>query len=164
MGCLLVICYWGVLYCKKIRRQKYDGYAHINIAHLQPRNNKYRTVTMTGMKRIFILTLLTLLSGCDGNRQEYHISTPAKPETIILKKVSSQGNIHSIEIVGSGYLDGTAEIVLILNEKPYITEKLSGKIDFNWNSDWYSDSATIEYKPSSVKNGKLQLQYKFKDI
>jgi hypothetical protein len=116
------------------------------------------------MKKILALTLMTFLVGCSGNNQEYNIADVTKPETIMLKKVSSQGNIYSMTVVGRGYLDGTAEIVLILNGKPYKTESLSGDVDFSWGGDWYSDSAKVEYKPSSVKSGNLSLKYKFEDI
>ena len=87
----------------------------------------------------------------------------AKAETITLQKETTQGDIHYITIVGKGNLDGTAEIVLILTGKPHKTEKLSGTVDFEWNGDWYSNSAKIEYRPSSVKSGSLRLEYNFKD-
>ena len=116
------------------------------------------------MKIIPILIVLAFLMGCSGNDQIYNIADVTKPETIKLKKASSQGNIYSLTVVGKGHLDGTAEIALILNGKPYKTESLSRDIDFKWSGDWYSDSAKIEYNPSSVKRGNLSLQYKFEDI
>ena len=116
------------------------------------------------MKRICVLALIAILVGCSGNNQAYNIADVTKSETITLKKISSQGNINSMTVVGKGHLDGTAEIVLIVNGKPYKTGSLSGDVDFRWGSDWYSDSAQIEYKPSSVKSGNLSLQYKFEDI
>jgi len=116
------------------------------------------------MKKIVAITLLALLVGCSGKNQTCSVVDVAKPETITLAKLSSQGNIHSITIVGKGRLDGTAEIVLILNGKPYKTEKLSGDVDFKWRADWYSDSASIVYTPSSAKAGNVNLHYRFEDI
>jgi len=116
------------------------------------------------MKRILTVTLIAFLAGCSGNNQVYDIADVTKPEVITLKKASSQGNIHYMTVVGKGYLDGTAQIVLILDSKAYKTEKLSGDVAFEWSGDWYSNSAKIEYKPSSVKSGSLSLQYKFKDM
>ena len=116
------------------------------------------------MKIIPILLVLAFLMGCSENYQRYNIADVTKPETIKLKKASSQGNIYSLTVVGKGYLDGTAEIVLFLNGEPYKTENLSKDTSFKWLGDWYSDSAKIEYNPSSVKRGNLSLQYKFEDI
>jgi hypothetical protein len=111
------------------------------------------------------LVLLVLLVGCGVKKQTHPIADVTKPETITLKKTTSQGNIYSMTVVGKGHLDGTAEIVLILNGKPFETENLSGEVHFIWAGDWYSDSAQIEYKPSSsVKSGNLSLQYWFEDI
>ena len=125
---------------------------------------------------LFVLTALALATGCGSRNQTHAIADVTKSETIILKKEASQDAIHYINVVGKGTLEGTAEIVLILNDKPYRTEKLSGTVDFQWSGEWYSDSATIEYKvimsphskrkalyTSSVKSGSLNLQYHFKD-
>lgn len=116
------------------------------------------------MKKIVAITLLAFLVGCGGKSQTCRVADVAKPETITLTKRSSQGNVHSMTIVGKGHLDGAAEIVLILNGRSYKTEKLSGDVDFKWGCDWYSDSASIEYTPLSVKAGQVNLYYWFDDI
>ena len=114
------------------------------------------------MKIFLLLTLGTFLAGCGQRNQGYKITDVTKPETIILKKLKSQDRIHYLTIVGTGNIEGAGEITLMLNGKPYKTESLSGAVQFNWAGDWYSDSAKIEYKPTSVKSGKLNLQYHFK--
>lgn len=114
--------------------------------------------------KIAILIALAFLMGCGGNKQTYNVADVTKSETIELKKASSQGNIHSITVVGKGRIDGAAEIVLILNGKPYKTESILGDVNFSWGGDWYSDYAKIDYKPSSVKSGNLSLQYEFNDL
>lgn len=114
-------------------------------------------------KTIVILAILGTLAGCRGGRQTHAIADAAKAETIMLQKGKSQGHIHSLSVVCRGYLDGTAELVLMLNGKPCKSEKLSGDVDFQWRNDWYSNSARIEYKPTSVKSGSLSIQYEFKD-
>ncbi len=65
---------------------------------------------------------------------------------------------------GSGNLTGNAELVLMLNNKPYKTEHLNGKIDFSWGGDWYSDSMEIRYQPGKVETGNLKLEYSFYDL
>ncbi len=116
------------------------------------------------MKKIFLFIFLAVVVGCSQGKQTHSIADVSKSETIVLNKLSSQSNIHGISIVGKGHLDGSSEIVLILNGKSYKVERLSGDVNFKWGGDWYSDSVNIEYKPSSVKNGHLKLQYIFKDI
>jgi hypothetical protein len=116
------------------------------------------------MNKILLIVLMAVVVGCNQCKQTYSIAEVTKSKTIVLNKLSSQGHIHGISIVGNGHLDGTAEIVLILNGKSYKVETLSGGVNFKWGGDWYSDSATIEYKPSSVKRGYLKLEYRFEDM
>ncbi len=115
-------------------------------------------------KTLIIVFVLSTVAGCSRGKPTHTIADVAKAETITLQKGSSQGDIHYMTVVGTGYLDGTAEIVLILDGKPYKTEKLSGDVAFEWSGDWYSNSASIEYNPASVKSGSLSLQYTFKDM
>ncbi len=115
------------------------------------------------MKKLFVCIAVTvLLSGCGGTRT-CDVSYVTKAETIVLKKASGQGPVHSLSVIGSGVLQGDAEISLILNGCSYKTEKLSGKVDFRWRGDWYSDQAEIRYTPTSVNGGSLKLKYEFSD-
>ena len=116
------------------------------------------------MRKTPIFITLVLLVGCGTGKQTYTIPDITKQSTITLRKLPSQGNIHSITVTGKGHIDGNAKIVLIVSGKPYKTESLSGDIDFKWGGDWYSDSATIEYKPTSIKSGYLNLRYNFDDL
>jgi hypothetical protein len=68
---------------------------------------------------------------------------------------------HGITIRGIGQIDGEGIISLLLNGEPYKVAKLSGKIDFQWGGDWYSETATIRYEPTIVRSGKLVLRYRF---
>ncbi len=116
------------------------------------------------MRSTLVFLTLIFLVGCVPGKQTYTITDITKQSTITLRKLRSQGDIHSMTLTGKGHIDGNAKIVLILNGKPYKTESLSGDIDFKWRGDWYSDSAQIVYKPSSVRRGYLVLQYKFEDV
>ena len=107
---------------------------------------------------------MAFLAGCGSQNQVYNIADVTKPEAITLKKVKSQGDIHYLTVVGTGHLEGTGEITLILNGKPYKTESLSGDVQFTWAGEWYSDSAKLEFKPTAAKSGELSMQYKFKDM
>ena len=113
-------------------------------------------------KLVTCFAVTVLLSGCGGTRT-YDVVDVTKAETIVLKKASGQGPVHSLSVTGSGEIQGDAEISLILNGGQYKTEKMSGKVDFRWGGDWYSDHAEIRYTPTSVTGGSLKLNYEFND-
>ena len=115
------------------------------------------------MKRLItVIALAVLASGCGTKTRT--ISDVSKSETVLLDKQAGQGPIHSITVIGSGRLNGEAEISLILNDGPYKTARLSGAVDFRWGGDWYSDQAEIRYTPISATYGKLKLKYRFNDL
>lgn len=114
------------------------------------------------MNRILkVLAVTVLATGC-GTRT-HKVADVTKPSAIVLTKQPSQGSIHSFSVSGSGEINGTAKISLILNGGPYKTETLSGSVSFQWGGDWYSDHAEIQYTPISVTRGNLKLKYKFND-
>lgn len=116
-------------------------------------------------KAIGLIFLILMIGGCNQTlNQTYNVVDVTKPEIIIIAKQRSQGGIHSLRIAGVGQITGNATISLFLNGKPYKVEHLSESVDFYWGGDWYSDSAEIKYEPTSVKSGKLKINYQFYDI
>jgi len=115
------------------------------------------------MKNSLSFILLILLAGCDVVSRSHVLADVTKSEVITLMKKPRQGAIHSFSITGTGNIEGSAEISLMLNGKPYKTEILYGRVDFQWSGDWYSDEARIIYTPKSVSGGNLKLKYKFRD-
>lgn len=116
------------------------------------------------MQQTLVLILLMLCVGCGNGRQTHKIADVKKAESITLNKASSQGDVHFLTVVGEGTIDGSAELIMFENGKPYKTEALSGKVDFTWQGDCYTDSVKVEYKPTSVTKGNLNLLYQFKDM
>ena len=110
-----------------------------------------------------VMFLCWLLSLYFSETQTFEITDVTKPQTITLRKLETQKFIHAICIKCSGYIEGEAEISRILNWKADWTEILSDKVNFERGHDCYSDSVTLEYKPNSVKKGKLTLKYRFLD-
>jgi len=108
--------------------------------------------------------LVLLFAGCGMVMRSQDISNVTKSETVILKKLPTQGSIHSLTINGVGRISGDAEVVLILNGVPYKKELLSGDVAFRWDGDWYADQAEIRYTVKSVAGGNLQLNYTFHDL
>ena len=114
---------------------------------------------------LLIIVLPFLLTVC-GKSYDQHIEIKniKTKKTIILNKKSSKGNIYGIRIKISGQIEGESKISLILNNKEYKTNKLKGNFSFNWDCDWYSDSAKIIYEPINAKDGKVLIEYEFKDM
>ena len=112
------------------------------------------------MKNIIVTLSMILLASCTKYDQKYIVHNTSKPQTIILK--NREGiNVTSISIKGYGHIDGNAQIILMLNGKPYKSENISGNIKFKWSSDWYSNDATIIYTPQNVTTGNLIIEYNF---
>ena len=112
---------------------------------------------------ICVVAIATLLSGCGQTYRTYTINDPTQDEIITLTKMPEQDGIYSWTVKGTGEIEGEATISVMLNEEPYLTEELSGKVDFQWNGDWYGDEAEIVYSPISVMSGNLTLKYRFHD-
>ena len=91
------------------------------------------------------------------------MTTVTKAQTTTLKRNTGHGHIHYLTITGSGEIHRAAAISLMENGKPYRTEKLSGPVKFQWQTDYYSDTADIRYEPKAVTGGNLRLEYRFKD-
>lgn len=116
-------------------------------------------------KLLLIIALPLLLTACGKPYgQNIEIKNIRTKETVILNKKSSKGNIHGIRIKITGQIEGESKISLILKNKEYKTNKLKDNFSFNWGGDWYSDSAQIIYEPVNAKNGKVLIEYEFKDI
>ena len=117
------------------------------------------------MKKIFSITcliaLLCLLGSCSTSYRTVQIKDVSKPEQITLSKAPLQGNIYLISIQVAGKLDGAASIALMMNGKPYLSEKMHNSVNFQWEYDWYSDTAVIQYNPIDVKSGKLSISCRF---
>lgn len=115
--------------------------------------------------KILAFTILTAFAyGCGIGMHSHTISDVKKGETIILVKSPNQEDIYSLTVKGDGAIEGKAEISLFLNSKPYKVERLSGLVNFEWESDWYSDRAEIRYRSLSAKAGRLRLQYQFHSL
>jgi hypothetical protein len=84
-----------------------------------------------------------------------------QPETLVLGEETGNPHTHGIYIRGSGEVVGDATITLLLGGKPYKVAQLSGKVDFEWGGDWYSETAEARYEPGDVQSGKVVIYYRF---
>ena len=109
------------------------------------------------IKFVLFILLSSLLAGCWNSYQIKTISDVTKKQSTMLV-TARKGEVYSITIIGKGYIDGTA---VISSPNTPIYEKLSGKVNFKVESDCYDHALKIDYLPTSVKSGKLQLQFQF---
>jgi hypothetical protein len=96
--------------------------------------------------------------------QTASIADATTAQDLTLRAKPGQTHIYSLDVTGSGSIDGDAEICLMLNGKPYKPVKLHGRVHFSWGGDWYSQTATVRYAPHGVKRGALVLRYQFRTL
>jgi len=111
---------------------------------------------------ILFISIMTV--ACTRYDQVTKINNIFDAQTIVLRNVSGKGPVHSISIKVGGHIDGEATIYLMLDGKPYKTEKIENNISIAWGGDWYSDTAEIRYEPNRVKEGELIIKYRFHSI
>ena len=100
------------------------------------------------------------LAGC---AQSIKTDDVTKTQKFILSNTHNSHTVASLKISIRGHIDGSADVVLILNAEPYKKEILTGDFDINWRSDWYSNNAEIRYSPKTVTSGKMKISYEFED-
>jgi hypothetical protein len=120
----------------------------------------------TRILAMMTLTACVALAGCGRGFRTVTISDASQPASFVLGKETGQGHIHYLTVIGDGGIDGAAEISLVGTGTPcetVKTERLSGRIHYSWNTEWYQDTAEIRYVPASVTTGTARLRYRFKD-
>ena len=114
------------------------------------------------MPRLPFLALLAVLGGLVACSENQSASVTNTSEPAIIKLTSQAGKqVVSLQVIGSGSIDGSAEIALVLDGKPYRSQHLKGNVSFTWADDWYSPLAEIHYRPTKVQGGRVDLQYRF---
>jgi hypothetical protein len=93
--------------------------------------------------------------------QSMDVANLSEPAVLTLVAPDRSKPVFSLEVKGTGSIDGAAHIELMLNGKPYRSERLEGRVSFTWTGDWYSPSAELRYRPTKVQSGDLQLRYRF---
>lgn len=118
------------------------------------------------MKKIYLplIAFLLTIAGCTKYDKVIKLSDVQNTKAILLEKQYSQKNICSLNVFVAGHIDGEAVITLMLNDKPYKSNKIKDNFNFKWGGDWYSDSAIIRYDPTNVKSGDIIIKYSFGNV
>ncbi len=97
--------------------------------------------------------------------QESIIYNVKRKQTINLEKFpSSTNNVVSLKINISGNIKGIAKISLLENNQTFKSKIIKDNFSININSEWYSNNATLLYKPINVKYGEIKIKYSFEEI
>lgn len=109
------------------------------------------------------VAIFTLLSGCGPSHESASILDASQPATLVLKSQAAKG-VFALDVSGTGHVDGTGRIELMLNGQPYKTEVMTGDATFRWAGDWYSPEATVRYTPQDARGGAIKLDYRFRSL
>lgn len=89
-------------------------------------------------------------------------------QLIALAEKDQSRSVYGINILITGYIDGTATIRRSYEDKRMKTPEppvvIKGKVNLRLGGDWYADKCLITYEPSNVKSGRLQIKYAFSAI
>jgi hypothetical protein len=113
-----------------------------------------------------LLGLCLALSVASCRRAQKHaLPDVTKSAKLTLSKQPTQGNIHALHIDVVGEIDGSATLNLRHPGEPTprtitIHGTFSQKL---FGSDWYADTADLEYIPSGVTRGNVRFRYDFSD-
>lgn len=110
---------------------------------------------------LFLVTSIAIVSVWGLGMPKTVVRDVRQSETIILRNRDTSEFVHSLTIRGSGEIDGTGEISLLLKGNPYKFAQVNGTVDFDWIGDWYGESAEVRYEPRDVRSGRIVLHYQF---
>lgn len=94
-------------------------------------------------------------------------SNLSQPQRVTLRASSDSAHVVEIVIRCRGVIEGTGELVLLDSDsaRPYHTERLHGKIvSDKVRLDWYSQSATSEFRPGGNATGSVELECWFHEL
>jgi len=111
---------------------------------------------------VVLVVALVVLAAWAFSWASISVRDVREAETLILGQGTGNPGTWALSIRGSGQVDGEATVSLLLGEgRPYHVQRLSGKVDFEWSGDWYSETAKVRYEPVSVRSGKVVLHHRF---
>ena len=73
-------------------------------------------------------------------------------------------SIHALNISLTGQITGSATVYLLINEKPYKSKTIEGKVYATWAGGWYDDEAVFVYIPKNVILRRLKINYGYESL
>jgi hypothetical protein len=125
--------------------------------------------TRKSMKRTLTFAVPVILAGAviaawlHFRVDKLVIPDASKRAVLKLRKKSTQRYIHSLELKISGTIDGSAAILVAADGETLHRAQLEGSEGMYWTGDCYSDEVEVQYSPTGVTTGRLQIDYSFRD-
>jgi hypothetical protein len=115
---------------------------------------------LTAIVVIGLVIILNHIFILDG--RTIQISDVTKKNLITLSSEKNQKRVNGIRINITGHINGKATISQYEQGKKIKTLEIGkGAVSVRLVSEWYNNDCDIEYEPFDVKNGELQIKYKF---
>ena len=109
------------------------------------------------------LLLLALLTGCRDADPIISVTDTGQAERLSIGKTAGQGPVKQLRLQVEGQLNGTAQLVVIMEGQPFHVFTLSDSIDLTWKDRWPHDRARLAYNPGTATGGSLRIRYRFVD-
>jgi hypothetical protein len=109
------------------------------------------------------LLLMALLTGCREADPIISVTDTGQAERLSIGKTAGQGPIKELRLEVEGQLNGTAQLVVIMEGQPFHVFTLTDSIDLTWKERWPHDRARLAYNPGTATGGSLRVKYRFID-
>lgn len=107
--------------------------------------------------------LLLALAGCRKADPTISVTDTGQAERLSIGKIAGQGSIKELRLRIEGQLNGTAQLVVIMEGQPFHVFTLSDSVDLTWEDRWPHDRARLAYSPGTATGGSLRIKYRFVD-
>lgn len=109
------------------------------------------------------LLIAVALAGCREPDPLISVTDTGQAERLSIGKTAGQGAIKELRLHIEGQLNGTAQLVVIMEGQPFHVFTLADSIDLTWKERWPHDRARLAYNPGTATGGSLRIKYRFID-
>jgi hypothetical protein len=144
---------------------KYIAVGFVLMKNSNKKDRDMKRIPLIIFVMIIILAATFYVQSFYFRGQTIQVNDVTQRQIITLLQKDKLHPVYGINILITGYVDGTATIQQAYeNKKMYGPYTLRGKVKLPLRGDWYGDECLIIYEPFNVKSGKLQIKYAFRTI
>ncbi len=116
------------------------------------------------LRQLFALTAaVLLLAGCRQPDPIISVTDAGQAERLSIGKVAGTGTVTELRLKIEGQLNGSAQLVVLMEGQPYHVFNLADTIDLTWTDKWPHDRARLVYTPGTATGGSVRVKYRFVD-